>query len=250
MSKSSKKGKTGNDQRASLGAQLSSLWPALVQGDPKAVHEARKLTRKVGAELSVTGAPKKVRRAWRDLRRAVAPLRDHDVAGEHLAAALEEQGRPPHEIADFRRDWQRRRAELLAGVQWPEQPPLPERPDKFKRRVRRTLAHEAQDLLDDTPAVLKAESPETWHEWRKALKHYRYTLELVDKSPDVLLNTLDALGRMQDAEVVRGLLTENQLLPDQREALLARELEARRTAQEQVRTLWPDLKKHLKAQRR
>ena len=128
MSKSSKTGKPktgkrGADRRASLGAQLSGMWPALVQGDPKAVHETRKLTRKVGAELSVTGAPKKVRRAWRDLRRAVAPLRDHDVAGEHLAAALEEQGRPPHEIADFRRDWQRRRAELLAGVlrdRWPD----------------------------------------------------------------------------------------------------------------------------------
>ena len=58
----------------------------------------------------------------------------------------------------------------------------------------------------------------------------------------------DALGRMQDAEVVRGLLEEHSLLPDQREALLARELEARQTAQEQVRALWPELKAHLKEQ--
>ena len=52
----------------------------------------------------------------------------------------------------------------------------------------------------------------------------RYTLELVGDSPAVLLSILDALGRMQDAEVVRGLLEEHSLLPDQREALLAREL--------------------------
>ncbi|MGX9685693.1 CHAD domain-containing protein [Deinococcus wulumuqiensis] len=247
MSKSSKTGKIAA-QPPSLTGRLDALWPDLVQGDPKAVHEARKLTRKVAAELAVSGAPKKVRRAWRDLRRAVAPLRDHDVAGEHLAAALSEEGRPQREITAFRRDWQRRRAALLAGVLWPEPPPAFERPDKFKRRTRRALAHEAQTLLEDTPDVLSAEDPETWHEWRKALKHYRYTLELLGDPPEELLGTLDALGRMQDAEVVRGLLEEHSLLPDQREALLARELEARQTAQEQVRALWPELKAHLKEQ--
>lgn len=248
VSNSSKTDK-GVGPSPSLAGRLEKLWPDLVQGDPKAVHEARKLTRKVAAELAVSGAPKKVRRAWRDLRRAVAPLRDHDVAGEHLAAALSEEGRPKREINAFKRDWQERRTDLLAGVQWPEMPPTVERPDKFKRRARRALAHEAQSLLEDTPEVLTAEDPDTWHEWRKALKHYRYTLELLEDSPEVLTDTLDALGRMQDAEVVRGLLEEHGLLPDQREALLARELEARQAAQEQVRVLWPDLKKHLKAQR-
>ena len=33
-------------------------------------------------------ASKKTERAWRDLRRAAAPLRDHDVAGGHLREAL------------------------------------------------------------------------------------------------------------------------------------------------------------------
>ena len=248
MSKASKTDSQKTAQQAPLAGRLGALWPDLVQGDPKAVHEARKLTRKVAAELAVTGAPKKVRRAWRDLRRAVAPLRDHDVAGDHLAAALEEQGRPKREITAFRREWQERRAALLAGVQWPEMPPVSGRPDKFRRRARRALAHEAEALLGDTPGVLSAEDPTTWHEWRKALKHYRYTLELVGESPEVLTDTLDALGRMQDAEVVRGLLDERDLLPDQRGALLDRELVARHTAQDQVRALWPELKRHLKAQ--
>lgn len=246
MTKASKAKANKKTSAASLDERLGELWPRLTQGDPGAVHEARKLTRKVAAEQAVTGAPKKVRRAWRDLRRAVAPLRDHDVAGDHLAAALKEQGRPQSEITAFRRDWAAQREALLTQVQWPEQPPTLPRPGKFKRRARRALAHEAQDLLEDTPAVLRARRPDIWHEWRKALKHYRYTLELVDRSPEVLTETLDALGRMQDAEVVRGLLEQQNLLPDQRDTLLAREKKARTDAQKKVRTLWPQLEAHLR----
>lgn len=246
MTKASKAKAKKKTSAVSLDERLSELWPQLTQGDPGAVHEARKLTRKVAAEQAVTGAPKKVRHAWRDLRRAVAPLRDHDVAGEHLAAALKEQGRPQSEITAFRRDWAAQREQLLAQVRWPEQPPTLERPSKFGRRARRALAHEAQDLLEDTPAVLRARKADIWHEWRKALKHYRYTLELVGKSPESLSEILDALGRMQDAEVVRGLLEQQNLLPDQREALLAREKKARTDAQHKVRTLWPELEAHLR----
>lgn len=246
MTKASKAKANKKTSAACLDERLGELWPRLTQGDPGAVHEARKLTRKVAAEQAVTGAPKKVRHAWRDLRRAVAPLRDHDVAGEHLAAALKEQGRPQSEITAFRRDWAAQREQLLTQVQWPEQPPTLERPSKFGRRARRALAHEAQDLLEDTPAVLRARKADIWHEWRKSLKHYRYTLELVGKSPQSLSEILDALGRMQDAEVVRGLLEQQNLLPDQREALLAREKKARTDAQHKVRTLWPELEAHLR----
>lgn len=244
--KLSDKVNTDTAQDSATAERLQELWPTLTQGDPKAVHEVRKLTRKVAAEHAVGGVPKKVRVAWRDLRRAVAPLRDHDVAGEHLSEALKEQGVSEEEIRAFQEDWAKQRGKMVAEVKWPAPPPTPARPDKFKRRARRALAHEAQDLLEDTPAVLRARKPDIWHEWRKALKHYRYTLELVGRSPDALTETLDALGRMQDAEVVRGLIEEHNLLPDQRAKLMEREKKARTDAQKKVRTLWPELEAHLK----
>lgn len=231
-----------------LDKKLRKLWPQLTAGDPGAVHEARKLTRRASAELSASGAPKAVRRAWRDLRRAAAALRDHDVAGDHIAAALEEAGRPAAEVRGFRADWAARRAELLAGTAWPPAPGGVARPDDFGKRVRKALRREARDLLDEAPRVLRARRAEVWHDWRKRLKHYRYTLELQAEAPEVLTDTLDALGRMQDAEVVRSLLTEQGLLPDQREALQQREADARRASQAQVRARWPELRAHLESQ--
>lgn len=236
--------------RTSPEKKLQKLWPKLTAGDPKAVHEARKLTRRASAELAASGAPKSARRAWRDLRRAAAALRDHDVAGDHIAAALEEAGRPPGEVAGFRADWAARRAELLAQTEWPPPPQGAPRPDDFGQRVRKALRREARDLLDEAPRVLRARRAETWHDWRKRLKHYRYILELQDKAPAVLTDTLDALGRMQDAEVVRTLLTEQGLVPGQREELQKREKDARLASQARVRELWPELKQHLKAQRK
>lgn len=236
--------------RISPEKKLQKLWPKLTAGDPKAVHEARKLTRRASAELAASGAPKSARRAWRDLRRAAAALRDHDVAGDHIAAALEEGGRSAAEVGQFRTDWAERRAHLLARTEWPAAPEVVARPEDFRDRVRRALRREARDLLEEAPGVLKADQAEIWHDWRKRLKHYRYTLELQEGAPKVLTETLEALGRMQDAEVVRALLTEHDYVPGQRKPLQKREKEARLASQAQVRALWPELKKHLKAQRK
>ena len=59
--------------------QLETHWEALERGKEEAVHEVRKLSRKAGATLKALEAPKKIQRAWRAIRRAVAPLRDWDV---------------------------------------------------------------------------------------------------------------------------------------------------------------------------
>ncbi|THF71400.1 CHAD domain-containing protein [Deinococcus sp. Arct2-2] len=221
--------------------RLNKLLPAVKDGDPKAIHEARKLTRKVAAELALTDAPKKVRRAWRDLRRAVAPVRDRDAAGEHVRAALHELNASAAEIATFDRDWQSKRAEALAAMKLPKLSKDVPRPKHFKRKVRAALAQQSAEILEAAPKVLRARTTETWHEWRKTLKHYRYTLELLEPAPSALTDVLDGLGRLQDAEVVLDILTGEARLPHSKAALIQREKGARQEAQRQVRQAWPAL---------
>lgn len=241
-----KRSKSGsNKQTKTPGERLSKLLPGVQEGDPKAVHEARKLTRKVAAELALTDAPKKVRRAWRDLRRAVAPIRDRDAAGEHLRAALDELHAPTAEIAEFEQGWRALRARELKALQLPSLPrrlskEIP-RPKHWKRKVKAALAEQGTQILEVAPKVLRARKLGTWHEWRKALKHYRYTLELLEPAPAALTDVLNALGRLQDAEVVLDILTSETWLPHSRDALIAREKQARKDAQHQVRQAWPAL---------
>ncbi|ANE43016.1 CHAD domain-containing protein [Deinococcus puniceus] len=227
------------------GERLSKLLPAVQDGDPKAIHEARKLTRKVAAELALSDAPKKVRRAWRDLRRAVAPIRDRDAAGEHVRAALEELNASAAEIAAFEQGWQDKRAEALAALQLPKLIKDVPRPKHFKRKVRAALAEQSADILEAAPKVLRARKTETWHEWRKTLKHYRYTLELLEPAPSALTDVLDGLGRLQDAEVVLDILTGETWLPHSQNALITREKKARQESQRQVRQAWPALEAFL-----
>lgn len=220
---------------------LSKLLPAVQSGDPTAVHEARKLTRKVAAELALSDAPKKVRRAWRELRRAVAPIRDRDAAGEHVRAALQELNASAAEIAAFEQGWQGKRAEALAALHLPKLIKDVPRPKHFRRKVRAALAEQSAEILDAAPKVLRARKTEIWHEWRKTLKHYRYTLELLEPVPCALTNVLDGLGRLQDAEVVLDILTGEAWLPHSQDALIEREKKARQESQRQVRQAWPAL---------
>ncbi|UBV43139.1 CHAD domain-containing protein [Deinococcus taeanensis] len=227
---------------------LHKLWPALEKGDVKAVHEARKLTRKAQAQLRIAGAPKRTKRAWRDLRRAVAPVRDRDASGQHLMAALRDLGVPEQALSTFGQEWAQARERIFAEVQLPPSPPPVKRPKHWKARVQEALCSDAQELTREGTEVLAGGSIEQWHEWRKHLKRYRYTAELCGDAPESLLQVLEQLGRMQDAQVVQDLLKREDWIPQYREALLRREEEAQRHAQAQVRTLWPALRESLQAQ--
>ena len=227
-------------------SRLEKLWDDLCAGDPGAVHGARKLTRRAQAELRVADAGAKAERAWRDLRRAAAPLRDHDVAGQHLRDALTELGVPGDTLAYFDRTWAERRAALLAGTVWPGRPPAFDLRPGWKGRARRLVRKDGKKLLRDGEAALASEDSEPWHAWRKRLKRYRYTLDLTGEVPPVLTDTLEALGRLQDAEVVLGLLHgDPDLLRYERARLIAREEVARNKARERVRELFPALAEHL-----
>lgn len=228
--------------RSPAARRLKPLWPRLQVGDPEAVHAARKLTRRAQAELRVADAGGKVARAWRDLRRAAAPLRDHDVTGEHLRDALAELGVEAATLAYFDHTWAERRTALLAATTWPAPPPAFELENGWKKRAHRLAHKDGARLLQDGQATLDSEDAEPWHAWRKRLKRLRYTLELVGEVPPALLETLEALGRLQDAEVVLGVLrADPELLRYERDRLMAREEEARRAARERVRALFPAL---------
>nr|WP_246363185.1 CHAD domain-containing protein [Deinococcus budaensis] len=217
-------------------------------GDPGAVHAARKLTRRAQAELRVAEAGRQTERAWRDLRRAAAPLRDHDVAGGHLREALTELGVPADTLAYFDRTWAERRAALLAGTVWPGRPRGFDLASGWKGRARRLARQDGRKLQDSGEVALASHEAELWHAWRKRLKRYRYTLDLLGEVPAVVTDTLEALGRFQDAEVVLGLLhADPELLRYERARLIAREEVARHAAQRQVRELFPALAAQLTA---
>lgn len=229
-------------RRSEAAGRLRPLWAALTAGDPEAVHRARKLTRRAQAELRVADAGGKTERAWRDLRRAAAPLRDHDVAGDHLRQALTELDVPGDTLAYFDRTWAGRRAARLAATEWPEPPPAFKLRKGWKDRARRLIRKDGERLLAAGEAVLATHDAEQWHDWRKRLKRYRYTLALLGDVPPVLTDTLEALGRFQDAEVVLALLHgDPDLLRFERARLIAREEVARNKAQERVRELFPEL---------
>lgn len=233
-------------RRSPAARRLRALWDELRAGDPVAVHEARKLSRRAGAELRVAGAGGRVRRAWRDLRRAAAPLRDHDVSGEHLRAALLDLGAPASVLSRFDRTWAARRSALLARTVWPERPPAFDLESGWKGRARRLAERDTPDLLRAGSAALASDDLPAWHDWRKRLKRHRYTLDLLGDVPGALTDVLDALGRLQDAEVLlERLHAEPRLLRSYRPRLIAREEAARRTAQEQVRALFPELARQL-----
>ncbi|ABF44519.1 MULTISPECIES: CHAD domain-containing protein [Deinococcus] len=236
-------------RRSRAAERLKPLWDALRAGDPQAVHAARKLTRRAQAELRVAEAGKKTERAWRDLRRAAAPLRDHDVAGGHLREALTELGVPDSTLAYFDQTWAERRAALLTQTAWPELPPTFNLHRGWKGRARRLIEKDGQKLRRDGEAVLASDDPEQWHAWRKRLKRYRYTLDLLGAVPPVVTGTLEALGRLQDAEVVLGVLhADPDLLRYERDRLIAREEAAHAAARRQVRELFPALAKQLSGQ--
>lgn len=227
---------------------LRALWPQLSAGSPDAVHEVRKLTRRVQAQVRVARSPRATRRAWRDLRRAVAGVRDRDAAGAHLLQALQDLGVSDSERATFQAAWTADREARFAGVTLPPLPPAVKKPRHWKARTRTLLRRDARALIEEGDRVMDSRQVEDWHTWRRHLKRYRYTHALLDAPPNTLLRVLDDLGRMQDAHVIGQALATEAWLPEYRDALLEREEHARLAAEARVRRGWPALRRRLAAQ--
>lgn len=208
----------------------------------------RQLSRRAQAQLRVARAPKASRHAWRDLRRAVAPLRDRDVTGAHLLAGLRDLGVHRAERNVFRDEWAAARGARLGALTLPALPPKVKRPRHVKARARKRLKRDAGALLREGDGAMDSEHADVWHAWRKHLKQYRYTLALLGKPPPALIRVLQALGQMQDARTVHTLLSTEGWLPAHRGALLAREEQAQSGAQARARRSWPALRRYLASQ--
>lgn len=237
MSKKKKEGKVKPlPVPSQASARLDDWWEGLTQGHPKAIHEVRKLTRRAGAELQVSDAGKKVRGAWGDLRRAAATLRDHDVAGAHLADMLGELGAPASTVTRFRQSRDEGRRELLAQTRFPARPPAFElRPD-WVEKAQKWVRRSSKKLLAEGQDALQAEDSAAWHEWRKDLKKYRYMLDLLGEVPAAVTDTLDALGSLQDAEVLLELLrSDPKLLRSYRSRLMALAESKRSSARDEAK---------------
>lgn len=222
------------------------MQAALERGDPKAIHEVRKLSRKVGAELSLADAPRKHRKLWRTIRRTAAPLRDHDITGEHIATAMQKLKVPAKEITAFQKAWAAQRAQHLIGLEWPKLTQA-QKPKKLKKKARASLPQLALELRQSGAEILPTHDSERWHDWRKEMKRYRYTLEVLGDAPKVVKDVLDALGRIQDAEVVMDTVSKPDWAYGYAEALVKQEQAARTRARTRVRQLWPALEEHFQA---
>lgn len=227
-------------------ASLKALQEALAVGDPKAIHEVRKLSRKVGAELALADAPRKQRRLWRTVRRTAAPLRDHDITGEHISNAMKKLKVPASEIAAFQAAWATERHKHLQDVEWPKLIE-PQKPKKLKKKARASLPEQARHLHRSGAEILPTHDSARWHDWRKEMKRYRYTLEVLGDAPRVVKDVLDALGRIQDAEVVMDAVGGPDWKFGHSDALVKQEQAARTRARTKVRQLWPALEAHFEA---
>jgi CHAD domain-containing protein len=180
---------------------------------PRDVHQARVAARrlrsllKTFAPLLVDGDPRRYRQELRRMAGLLAELRQIDVMAQleplrtpALAAALVR--RRAVAVRRLRASLRTRSPRRGDGMRPIEVAPAATEADLL-RRVRRCWRRAAA-LLDTAP-----ESPEVRHDLRIALKHCRYSLEIVDH-----------IEPAKAARLMRRLRTAQQLLGDQRDLVL------------------------------
>ena len=226
--------------------QLETHWEALERGEEEAVHEVRKLSRQAGAVLGALEAPKKIQRAWRALRRAVAPMRDWDVLRDLLRSRLDELKVPLETLQKFEEDWQLEREKRFGYLVLPAKPHSFDTPKHFDKLLEEAIEDEWPKLRRTAKRILSLEPSVLWHDWRKKLKHYRYLLEALGKDTTDLRAALQSLGRVQDAEVLIATLEDPAqfpgLLPELRGKITQLERGTMQEAAEKVRSSWAQFK--------
>ncbi|WP_051963620.1 CHAD domain-containing protein [Deinococcus misasensis] len=223
------------------GKQLQDLWIELEAGQVEAIHEARKLTRKAQAYLRALRASRKAQKPWKKLRRTLAPVRDLDVTYDHLKRLLKELQADASTLELLKVHFQSQRTRLWSELELPSRPRDQESPSDLKELVQDTLEEDWSNLKREAKKVLKSEESATWHAWRKHLKRYRYTLEIVQEAPEELVKLLKALGNMQDMEVLKGHLDAapeflEPYVPELQDLMVQKHEEARKKAA----SVWKD----------
>jgi CHAD domain-containing protein len=226
------------EKRASA---LDEFLPRAVEGEVRAVHQARVATRRLREAIPVLSAAgvkrrraKNVRRKLRRLTRAFGRVRELDVTMQILDELSARPDTPAAALAGIRQDTQaerERRHQLMCDRLHRVNP------DKLRGRLARIGEALASDARESWKPLLNARllkrartldtaiadaghiyAPERLHAVRIAAKKLRYVLELAgdadvrDARPLVrtLKRAQEALGHLHDLQVVQRHLTASQ----------------------------------------
>jgi CHAD domain-containing protein len=259
---------------ADVQRHLGKLGPRL---DAEQVHDARVATRRLRAALSLFGAPKRARQTDKVVRRlqdALGEVRDLHVQLDAFAA-LDAHAEPLERTAlrHVRQHLTARlpdRTEALRAAipRW-EQDGLQalgrleqlSPPGKLGgHRLRKRLISELEVLEERVLDAQRDSSATPMHELRKAVKRYRYTLELlapampseVEEILGALVPLQDPLGTLHDTDVRLELVDDHGDASTQGTDAILRRLRADRDrqAQEVLRALesWEEEAVALRAQ--
>jgi CHAD domain-containing protein len=270
--------------RALVGARLADLQRHLsklgtkTELDPEDIHDSRVASRRLRAALMLFGNAKRGKRAdrmIRDLQDALGEVRDLQVQirafenlGDREVSALERTAlrhvrehlgsQLPEKIEALKSEiprWSKRGMKALGKVDQ-----VGPKGKLGGHRLREKLIAELEELELKVITAEQDPSPAPMHELRKAVKRYRYSLELLEPAMPTevgeifasLVPLQDTLGTLHDTDVQVELVDNHSGGGTQGKDAVLRRLRAERDrkAQETLRALevWEDEAVALRAQ--
>ena len=214
--------------------QLEKLGKSAKQlrhADPMAIHDARVAIRRLDAALDVLHArgpraprPKECR-VLRKLRRRLGPLREREGIVQALRARLEQEeplarqagerllDRLAKRVTRARRRVVRRierRHRQVFELRASAEPRRVPEPGAMTQEARRWANTRRADAVAATAVARRTRTPEDLHEARKAVKQWRYSLEvlaLASGQPDD-----DKIGRVTELQRCLGSIHDDDVL--------------------------------------
>jgi len=270
--------------RALVGARLADLQRHLsklgtkTEFDPEEIHDSRVASRRLRAALMLFGNGKRGKQAdrmIRDLQDALGEVRDLQVQirafenlGDREVSALERTAlrhvrehlgsQLPEKIEALKSEiprWSKRGMKALGKVDQ-----VAPKGKLGGHRLREKLIAELEELELKVITAEQDPSPAPMHELRKAVKRYRYSLELLEPAMPTevgeifasLVPLQDTLGTLHDTDVQVELVDNHSGGGTQGKDAVLRRLRADRDrkAQETLRALevWEDEAVALRAQ--
>jgi CHAD domain-containing protein len=233
--------------------ELERHLPAAVDGDDTGVHQARVASRRLREGLPVLAAGlkrgKKAERKIRHVTRALGTVREMDVTMRVLDELARRPKIPRDALEDVRghviAERERRRAVMLARLRDLNTQKLTRRLEEvaiestmaeasvWREALATRIGRRSKRFAAAIHAAGQIYTPDRLHEIRIATKKLRYVLELAAdagiRAARPLVNTLkrlqEALGRLNDLNVIQKHVAAVQMNPPPRQGATVRGLE-------------------------